>query len=114
MDSLKHDATGALPGFKDDKFNWDLRPHRDRIVQVDMGTLELWHSILEEPETPIISSRTVYTVNTEAATVLKKLAAAPRVRELGLQFSRGWDESIDTEVRDISIRPGNIPTLGAT
>jgi hypothetical protein len=37
----------------------------------------------------------VYTVNTEAAAVLEKLAAAPRMKTIGLQFSRGWDESID-------------------
>ncbi|AKK12015.1 hypothetical protein CUTER_10240 [Corynebacterium uterequi] len=95
LDSLRHDGTGPLPGFKDDDGNWDLRPHRDRIIEVNMDTLTLWHSILEEPGTPVIASRTVYTVNTEAAAVLEKLADAPRVKELGLQFSRGWDESID-------------------
>ena len=35
----------------------------------------------------------VYTVNTEAAAVLEKLAASPRIRELGLKFSSGWHES---------------------
>lgn len=95
LDSLRHDGTGPLPGLKDDNGNWDLRSHRDRIITVDMDTLKLWHSILEEPESPIINSRTVYTVNTDAAAVLKKLSAAPRVKKLGLQFSRGWDESID-------------------
>lgn len=94
-DSLRHDGTGPLPGFKDDNNNWDLRPHRDRIITVNTDTLKLWNSILEEPGTPLLESRTVYTVNTEAAAVLEKLAAAPRVKELGLQFSRGWDESID-------------------
>ena len=58
-----------------------------------MDMLQLWHSILEEPEAPVIKSRTVYTVNTEAAAVLAKLAAAPRVKELGLQFSGGWNET---------------------
>lgn len=95
LDSLHHNGTGALPGFKDDNGNWDLRPHRDRIITVNMDTLRLWNSILEEPGTPIIESRTVYTVNTEAAAVLEKLAAAPRVKELGLQFSSGWHESGD-------------------
>ncbi|WKD60149.1 hypothetical protein CCICO_00430 [Corynebacterium ciconiae DSM 44920] len=94
-DSFKHDGSGELPGFKDDSDNWDLRPHRDRIATVDKDTLEVWKSVLEDPATPLLETRMVYTVNTEAAAVLEKLAAAPRIASLGLQFSRGWDESID-------------------
>ena len=95
FESLHHDGTGPLPGIKDDNFNWDRRPHKDRIQLVTSKTLEIWQSILEEPSTPVLDSRMVYTVNTEAAAVLEKLAAAPRIKELGLYFSRGWDESID-------------------
>ncbi|MCQ4622285.1 DNA methyltransferase [Corynebacterium sp. CCUG 70398] len=95
QESLPHDGSGNLPGLKDDNGNWDLRPHRDRIQTVDLNALEVWHSILEDDSVPAIESRMAYTVNTEAAAVLEKLAAAPRIRELGLQFSRGWDESID-------------------
>lgn len=95
VESIQHDGSGALPGIKDDNFNWDRRPHKDRIQLVTSETLEVWKSILEEPSTPILDSRMVYTVNTEAAAVLEKLAAAPRIKELGLNFSRGWDESID-------------------
>lgn len=94
-ESLSHDGTGDLPGIKDPNYNWDLRPHKDRIITVNEDTLKLWNSILEDPETPLLSTRTVYTVNTEAAGVLEKLAAAPRIKELGLQFSAGWHESAD-------------------
>ena len=94
-DSLRHDGTGPLPGFKDDENHWDLRPHRDRIIEVNEHELGVWNSILEDTGTPLLESRMVYTVNTEAAAVLEKLAAAPRMKLLGLQFSRGWDESID-------------------
>lgn len=95
IDSLKHDGSGHLPGFKDDHDNWDLRPHRDRIATVDRETLEVWKSILEDSDTPLLETRTVYTVNTEAAAVLEKLARAPRIKSLGLQFSNGWHESGD-------------------
>ena len=95
VDSLRHDGTGPLPGLKDDEGKWDLRPHRDRIITVDERMLKLWHSILEEPGTPLLATRTVYTVNTEASHVLAKLAAAPRMKELGLQFSSGWHETGD-------------------
>ena len=92
-ESLSHDGSGALPGLKDDNGNWDLRPHRDRIQTIDQRALKVWHSILEDDAVPALESRMIYTVNTEAAAVLGKLAAAPRIRELELQFSAGWHES---------------------
>ena len=95
LDSLAHDGSGPLPGLKDDNGNWDLRAHRDRIQTVELHALEVWHSILEDNSVPALESRMVYTVNTEAAGVLEKLASAPRIRELGLQFSGGWNETTD-------------------
>ncbi|MBV7282253.1 DNA methyltransferase [Corynebacterium sp. TAE3-ERU30] len=94
-DSFKHDGSGILPGFRDENDNWDLRPHRDRIATVDKNTLELWKSVLEDPDTPLLETRMVYTVNTAAAAVLEKLAAADRIGSLGLQFSIGWNETTD-------------------
>ncbi|MCT1463184.1 Eco57I restriction-modification methylase domain-containing protein [Corynebacterium sanguinis] len=95
VNSLIHNGDGPLPGFKDDDHNWDLRPHKDRVQIVDTDTLEVWRSILEDPGTPLLETRTVYSVNTEAANVLAKLAEAPRIKELGLQFSVGWNETTD-------------------
>lgn len=95
IDSFSHDGSGSLPGFKDDDGNWDLRPHRDRIITVDVDTLKVWNSIIEEPGTPLLETRTVYSVNSEAAAVLAKLAEAPRIKDLGLQFSSGWHETAD-------------------
>ena len=92
-DSLVHDGSGAPPGIKDDNDKWDLRPHHDRIIRVDDEELKVWRSILEQPGTPLYETRMVYTVNREAADVLAKMAAAPRVRQLGLQFSGGWNET---------------------
>lgn len=96
-ESLSHNGEGPLPGFKDDQGNWDLRPHRDRIQHVGLDALRTWHAILETDEVPVLNTRMVYTVNTEASDVLKKLARAPRISELGLEYSRGWDESNDRE-----------------
>lgn len=95
IESLIHDGSGALPGLKDDENNWDLRPHFDRITKVNYGQLQVWNSILEEPGTPLLHSRMVYTVNTEVASVLAKLSAASRMKDLDLHFSSGWHESGD-------------------
>ena len=94
-DSMVHDGAGPVPSFRDDKHNWDLRPHRDRIQRVDHGVLEIWRSILENPDTPTTETRMVFTVNTEVARVLEKLALQSRIGELNLQFSTGWNETSD-------------------
>lgn len=93
--SLRHDGSGNAPGFKDDDGKWDLRPHAQRILTVTSEVLAVWRDVLEEPDTPPERTRMLYTVNRDVAAVLEKLAHAPRIGALGLNFSRGWDESID-------------------
>ena len=93
--SVKHDGSGPEPGLKDPDGNWDLRPHASRIVDVNRETLVAWHALLEDSSTPTAQSRMVYAVNRSVSAVLNKLAAAPRISELAMEFSRGWDESID-------------------
>ncbi|WP_458779330.1 DNA methyltransferase [Arthrobacter sp. D3-16] len=90
-----HDGSGEVPGLKDADGSWDTRPHAERIIEVDETVLKVWAGILDEPGTPAIQARMVYPVNRASSAVLEKLSLAPRVRELGLQYSRGWDESID-------------------
>ena len=51
--------------------------------------------MLEDESVPVLQSRMVYAVNKATAEVLNKLAAAPRIGELGLQFSAGWHEKND-------------------
>ncbi len=95
VNSLMHNGIGPEPGIKDPDGNWDLRPHLGRIVHVTSDTLQAWHAVLESDDVPTIQTRMVYAVNKATAAVLDKLAAAPRIGSLELQFSRGWDESID-------------------
>lgn len=94
-ESLSHNGDGQIPGFRDNHDNWDLRPHKDRILHVDDKQLGLWHSILEDDSVALYDTRAVFTVNTEAARVLETLSQAPRLKTLGLQFSSGWHESGD-------------------
>ena len=60
-----------------------------------MTTLRIWHAVMEDDSVPVRQTRMVYTVNRAAADVLATLARQPRASSLGLEFSRGWDESID-------------------
>ncbi|WP_120522574.1 DNA methyltransferase [Arthrobacter celericrescens] len=93
--SEAHDGTGPVPGLKDEAGRWDTRPHLERILRVDETVLGVWAGILEEPGTSAIHTRMVYPLNIASVHVLEKLTKASRVRELGLQYSRGWDESLD-------------------
>ena len=93
--SLVHDGSGAEPGLKDPDGNWDLRPHAGRIIAVDDEVLASWKSVLEDDAVPARKTRMVYTVNSVANTVLAKLAEAPRLGDLGLLFSAGWNETTD-------------------
>lgn len=93
--SLDHDGSGPEPGLKDPEGRWDTRPHAQRILRVDDTMLRTWHDLLESADVPLLHSRMVYTVNTAAAKVLVKLARAPRIGSLGLQFSAGWHEKND-------------------
>ena len=95
VQSLKHDGSGAEPGLKDTNGNWDLTPHKSRIQRVDRDVLATWHAVLEDESVPVDQTRMVYTVNKSTAEVLNKLAAAPRIGDLGLQFSAGWHEKND-------------------
>jgi len=93
--SYAHDGSGVEPGLKDENGNWDLRPHRNRIITVDNDTLRTWHAVLESDEVPLRHTRMVYAVNKATAAVLAKLSSAPRLGSLGLEFSPGWHEKND-------------------
>ena len=93
--SLKHDGSGDEPGLKDPEGNWDLRPHRSRILNVTDATLQTWHDLLEDPSIPVRHTRMAYTVNRAVAGVLETLARQPRARSLPIEFSPGWHETAD-------------------
>jgi len=93
--SLVHNGDGPEPGFKDDDGNWDLRPHRSRIQHVGEEDLRVWHEVMEggSPETPVASSRMVYTVNASAREVLAKLTRDASISDLSPQFNSGMHET---------------------
>ena len=94
--SLKHDGSGEEPGFKDPHTGtWDLRPHAARIESVDEAALKTWQSVTESDDWH--SAPMVSTVNSAASRTLSALANQPRIGDLNLRFSRGWDESIDRQ-----------------
>lgn len=95
VSSLRHNGDGAEPGIKNVDGKWDLSAHSGRITMVDDEVLRSWRGLLEDESTPIRRTRMVYAVNRATAAVLAKLADAPRLGSLGLEFSAGWHEKND-------------------
>lgn len=93
--SLMHDGSGPEPGFKDPDGQWDLRPHRGRLIRVDIDVLSTWSDVLEDSERPAAQTRMLYTVNSAASKTLMALSGSSRVGSLRLAFSAGWNEKID-------------------
>lgn len=56
-ESQNHSGQGAVPGIKNEDDKWDLRGHRDRVVQVGEKELELFAKLFDETGTPPIEAR---------------------------------------------------------
>lgn len=93
--SLDHDGSGQPPGVRDDQDNWDMRPHRERIVRVNESVLANWAALIDEPGTPADEARMLYPVNRASADALDKIAAMPRLGDIDFEWTRGWEEDRD-------------------
>lgn len=93
--SLVHTGAGEEPGDKTDEGKWDTRPHKSRLQLITKRTLEAWHALLEDAETPLLQTRLVYSVNRSAATAIESLAMHERFRNSGMEYSQGWNEATD-------------------
>lgn len=91
--SMKHDGTGRVPAQKMDDGTWDLRGHRERIVEVNLDVLKTWASLLDDPGTSPWNARMVYPTNRASMSVLELLSKFPRIRELDIKYSSGWNET---------------------
>ncbi|MDO4909261.1 MAG: class I SAM-dependent DNA methyltransferase [Corynebacterium sp.] len=89
------DGSVELPGTKTSDGNWDLRPHPERKQLVGDETLALWCRAVETEGTPIDEARMVYAINITATNILAKLAVQPKIKELGLLYHTGWNETTD-------------------
>lgn len=96
--SFDHDGSGQPPGVRDHRDNWDMRPHRERIVRVDESVLANWAALIDEPGTPPDEARMLYPVNRASAEVLDKIAGVPRLGDIAFEWTAGWHESADRKL----------------
>lgn len=94
----QHDAKGQVGGYKDDKGQWNITGHADRIVRVDDKVLEIFAQLFDEPGTPPKRARLPAIHSHSLSNVLKRLAQYPsRLSDLGESYfqtpSTCWNES---------------------
>ncbi|MEZ4383402.1 MAG: hypothetical protein R3A79_18880 [Nannocystaceae bacterium] len=76
--SYRHDGIGPVPGIRDNRGHWDLRPHRSRLVKVDADVLALFARLYDPPGTPPEEARLPVVHSQEILSVLRRFADAPR------------------------------------
>ncbi|MDV6287955.1 hypothetical protein R2F25_08595 [Streptomyces sp. UP1A-1] len=92
-ESLTHDGSGDLPRVKIGQ-NWDLRPHRERVVHVDRERLKQWRSLAGSVEYPPERTPIRYPVTSAEDAALLSLASVKwRLGTKDPHFARGFDES---------------------
>ncbi|WP_369265801.1 hypothetical protein [Streptomyces harbinensis] len=91
--SLGHDGSGIPPGVKIDG-EWDIRPHRARVVLVNLERLSSWNPLAADEDQPIEQTPLLSPVSTAEMPAIDALASYPiRAEALNPQISRGFDES---------------------
>ncbi|WJG11405.1 class I SAM-dependent DNA methyltransferase [Gordonia sp. Swx-4] len=103
--SLIHDGAGEVPGIKNRDGEWDTRPHRRRIFQVDRGMLDKWAQIRAiDGGEPVEHTAMCYMVNDTVLEVLLRLGRHPRAGRLSNKAVYGWNETTDEKNKNIALK----------
>ncbi len=95
LGSLGHNGKGMPPGIKFDK-KWDSRPHRDRLINVTIETLQEWGKLVGNTSTSDDKAVLLYPVSRLENSAISALAHySHRLNEYHPWTSRGYDESRD-------------------
>lgn len=93
--SYLHDGSGPEPALRDEADYWDMKPHSSRLINVNNSTLKTWSLLVDEPGVPPLEARMLRPVNRSSQVVLDKIAQAPRLGDVQLHWTRGWEEDRD-------------------
>jgi len=75
--SLNHDGAGPVPGIKNESGEWNLRPHRSRLVHVDESVQTLFARLYDPVGTPPSEARLPVIHTQEMLEVLNRFAKSP-------------------------------------
>jgi hypothetical protein len=93
LKSRIHVGDEPAPGVRFDGV-WNARPHRARVIHVDIHMLEEWQHLTGETGQPVEQTRLLTPVSTAEQPAIQALAAYPvKLAQFDPQISRGFDES---------------------
>lgn len=76
--SFEHHGDDIVGGIKDHENNWNIKGHKNRIVNIDKETLKLFAKLYDEEGTPYLEARLPALHSIELIIVLEKFASYPR------------------------------------
>ncbi|MBF6340662.1 hypothetical protein IU450_32920 [Nocardia abscessus] len=92
--SAEHDGSGEIPGIRYKNAEFDIRPHRSRVIHVTDSVLKVWRRMMNEDQVPVDQARLLFPVSTAEAGAIAALASYPeRLGALKPQLSPGYHES---------------------
>lgn len=104
-ESEAHHGQGPIPGIKDQENNWCVVGHRDRVIEVDITSLELFAKLYDDDGTPSLEARLAALHAGTLLGILQQLASAKRLTELDVwQATFHFNETYAQ--RDGTIRSG--------
>ncbi|MEV5514879.1 type II restriction endonuclease subunit M [Streptomyces flaveolus] len=96
--SINHDGRGEVPGRRFESGEWDLRPHRERVVRVDRATLASWALLVDKQDTPAIQARILRPLTIADNEAAKSLSTFPiRLKDHFYYWSDGLHEKESRE-----------------
>ncbi|OHV62896.1 hypothetical protein [Pseudofrankia sp. BMG5.36] len=91
--SLEHDGEGPLPSQRHNG-SWDLRPHRARLVEVDVDRLAEWRRLLYLEDEPIETTPLLYPISDGEQAAISALARYKiRTRSYNPEVDGGYNET---------------------
>ncbi|GAA0963124.1 class I SAM-dependent DNA methyltransferase [Actinocorallia libanotica] len=94
MDSLNHDGSGELPGIKH-KGRWEVRPHKERLINVDVQLLAEWQGLTNSSDLPVEETPLLYPITNNEAGAIAALARYKQpISDLLPKISIGYDEGL--------------------
>ncbi|MFE4633166.1 class I SAM-dependent DNA methyltransferase [Streptomyces sp. NPDC056773] len=92
-DSLTHDGSGPTPTQKY-AGSWDVRPHRARVVRVNVDLLTKWRKLGGESKIPLEETQLLHPITVAEQGAIAALATEmPRLREFHPHISSGYHEA---------------------
>ncbi|MFI8456855.1 Eco57I restriction-modification methylase domain-containing protein [Kitasatospora sp. NPDC085464] len=105
--SVRHCGNGEIPGIKVDG-EWDLRPHRKRVLTVDRKVLASWLELAGDEEASLLEeAKMLFPVTSAEESAIAAIAAWPqRLGALGARISSGFNEKTDRTAGLFAWTPG--------